>query len=173
MFLKRNKNATRRWPVILAEIVILIALYFALRSYMQGDMLEGPLPEFQARDLQGETVSPATYQGQPLLIHFWATWCRVCKLEAGAVDAVSKDWPVLTIAMQSGTPDEIAAYLHEKGRNWRTIADESGTLADQFGVRGVPASFFIDENGRIRFKEMGYTTSLGMRLRLWMLKLIS
>ena len=48
------------------------------------------------------------------------------------------------------------------------LLDTSGELATSFGVKGVPASFILDPNGEITFVESGYTTELGLRVRLWL-----
>jgi alkyl hydroperoxide reductase subunit AhpC len=47
------------------------------------------------------------------------------------------------------------------------LNDEDGWISEKWGVHAVPASFIIDRTGRIRFVEVGYTTEIGLRLRLW------
>lgn len=51
------------------------------------------------------------------------------------------------------------------------VVDEAGKLMGRFGVRAVPASFILDGNGGIRFRELGDTTGPGVRLRLWLAQL--
>ena len=70
--------------------------------------------------------------------------------------------------MQSGGGADVQRYLREQ--DWRVpaIADEDGALSRAFGVRAVPATFFIDAQGQVRYVEVGYTTGIGMRLRLWL-----
>jgi thioredoxin-related protein len=48
------------------------------------------------------------------------------------------------------------------------INDPDGALAAAWGVRGVPTFFVVDSQGMIRFREVGYTTGLGLRWRLWL-----
>ncbi len=48
------------------------------------------------------------------------------------------------------------------------LNDPDGAIAAHWGVRGVPASFIVDGAGQIRFVEVGYTTEIGLRLRLWL-----
>jgi thiol-disulfide isomerase/thioredoxin len=118
--------------------------------------------------MRGEPVSVADYRGEPLLIHFWATWCGICRLEQNSVSDISRDWPVLTVAVQSGDNHEVGTYVRENKLGFRVIVDEEGELMGRFGVRAVPASFVLDGNGGIRFREVGYTTGPGIRLRLWL-----
>ncbi|MDX2464435.1 MAG: redoxin domain-containing protein, partial [Porticoccus sp.] len=73
-----------------------------------------------------------------------------------------------TVAMNSGTNLEVKKYLDERELNFPVIVDEYGEIAKRFGVQGVPTNFVIDSHGNIDFTEVGYTTSLGLRLRLWL-----
>ncbi len=142
-----------------------------VRSWTQRDMITGLAPDIVASDLQGEQVSLTDYRGEPVLLYFWASWCKICEFEQGAVQSVSKNWPVLSVAMQSGGSFEVAKFMESKGVQWRTIADRSGDLTKRYGVAGVPALFIVDANGHIRFKETGYTTSWGLKTRLLLTKI--
>ncbi len=139
-----------------------------IRSWVQRDMVAGLAPAIVANDLNGEQVTLMDYRGEPVLLYFWASWCRICEFEQGGIQSVSQNWPVLSIAMQSGDPEEVAKFMESKGLQWRTIVDERADIAKRFGVAGVPAHFIIDANGYIRFRETGYTTSWGLRARLFL-----
>jgi peroxiredoxin len=52
--------------------------------------------------------------------------------------------------------------------SFTVLMDESGVLARRWGVRGVPATFIIDSEGRVDYAGQGYSTELGLRLRLWL-----
>ncbi len=159
---------TRKWLKIGGEVVLVFVVYLGLRAYMQQDMAEGPAPGIDAVSITGTPVRLSDYRGEPVLVHFWATWCSICRLEQPGIQSIQADWPVLTIAMQSGDATEIQRYLTEQGLDWRVVADEDGHWARQFGVRGVPANFILDGKGRIRFRESGYSTTWGLRARLWL-----
>lgn len=100
-------------------------------------------------------------------LHFWAEWCPICATEAGSVTAVAEDWPVMTIAMQSGAAEQVASYLRGQGLSWPALVDADGRVTASYGLKGVPAFVVIDHRGVIRSVSTGYTTELGMRLRLW------
>ena len=126
-------------------------------------MISGPL-------IDGSQMSLGDYRGKPLLIHFWATWCPICRAEESNIVVLARDHQVLTVAMQSGGTAEVAAYLNKHELQFPVMVDESGRIARRFGVLAVPASFIVDANGRIRFVEVGYTTEIGLRVRLWLAK---
>lgn len=173
LFRTRNQSTRRRTITLIAEILLFLLIYLGVRAWMQRDLAEGLAPTIQAADVAGQVVSLSDFHGQPLLLHFWASWCRICQFEEGAVNAVAADWPVLTIAMQSGNTEQVRAFMEKRQLNWQTIVDEAGNIASEYGVSGVPTSFILDAGGKIRFHETGYTTSAGLRFRLWMAKLLS
>lgn len=150
------------------ELTLVVLVYFAAKTYMQRNLVEGPAPAVTGNLLSGQPVSLQSYRGQPVLVHFWATWCPVCKVEQNSIDAVSKDHAVLTIAMDSGDETAVKSYLRDNNLTFPVIVDQYSIIAKQFGVQGVPTSFVIDPQGNIAFTEMGYTTGWGLRLRLWL-----
>ena len=103
-----------------------------------------------------------------MLVHFWATWCPVCRLELGTIDSLAKDYPVITVAMEDTAAAEILGYMQEHDVTFPVLHDPQASLARQYGVQAVPTSFVVDEQGQIRSATVGYTTELGLRLRLWL-----
>ena len=158
----------RRWLRYLLEFIIIIALVFAFRAWQQRNMVDGIAPEIQGILMDGKITQLKNYRGKPVLLHFWATWCPFCKVEEGSITAIAEDWPVLTIAYQSGDKTAIMKHLKERDlESWATISDPDSRLAELYGVTGVPTTFIIDANGNIRFREVGLTSSWGLRARLW------
>ncbi len=173
MFLKRPQNLRRRAIVLSVEVLIFLALYFGLRAWMQREMVHGTPPPISAADITGKPVDLESYRGRPLLIHFWASWYKICELDRGAISSVAADWPVLTVAMQSGDAERLREFQAHHRMDWRTVADDDAAISKQYGVLAVPTFFILDEQGIIRFRESGFTTSWGLRLRLWLAQLLS
>ena len=159
-----------RWFKIVVEALLIILVLFAVRAWTQRDMISGPAPELQANLLNDGVYALLTDKRRPLLVHFWASWCPICKLEQGSIQSISEDHAVITVAMQSGEAEEVIAYMREEKLKFPVINDPDGALARRFGVRAVPSSFVIDENNNILFRETGFTTEIGLRLRLWLAK---
>lgn len=130
-------------------------------------MVSGKAPEIRGKLLDGTPVSLGEFRGQPALLQFWASWCPVCSLEQGSIHSIAQDYAVLSIALDDSSADEIRHWMASKGVSYRVILDPSGHISGRFGVQGVPTSMIIDASGEIRFVEVGYTTEIGLRIRLW------
>jgi len=162
------KKRPVRWTL---EIIIFISVYLAVRAWTQRSIIEGPLPPVTGITLANEQINILQMQPRPYLLHIWASWCGICRFEQDSIESISKDYPVVTIAMQSGTNDEVKQFLQKNGLTFRVINDEEGELSQQFGITGVPASFIINKKGEIAYSEVGYTSEWGLRLRLWLASL--
>jgi thiol-disulfide isomerase/thioredoxin len=157
----------RRWPRWLLELAVAVLVFLLLQAWLTRDAPRGAAPDITGALLDGTPVTLAGLRGKPVLVHFWATWCPICGLEQGSIDALARDYPVLTIAIDEGPADDIRAYLREAGVDYPVVHDPGNDIARAYTIRGVPTSFVIDRAGTIRFVETGYTTGIGLRLRLW------
>jgi len=156
---------------LLKNLVFFIIIFTAILAWKQRNMVKGEAPVFQTTLITDESVNLSAYQGKPLLLHFWASWCPICKFEEGSISDLNDDegLQLLTIAFQSGNNAEVKRFMMKQNiETWPVVVDQEGSLASQYGVTGVPATFFIDKNGQIRFKTMGLTSKWGMKFRLWL-----
>ncbi len=71
------------------QILFFIGLYLGLRAWQQRDMIQGEAPVFAAQRLDGVQFSMSDNRGVPLLLHFWATWCPVCRLEQNSIAGIA------------------------------------------------------------------------------------
>ncbi|OQX16283.1 MAG: protein disulfide oxidoreductase [Thiothrix lacustris] len=158
----------RRWLRWLLEALIILAIIFGVRTWQQRGMLDGEAPDFERTTLSGDLIHLDNYRGKPVLLHFWANWCPMCELEQGSISSIAKDWKVITVAFQSGGTEEVQRYMERENiTEWVTIVDEDGALSRQYGIKGVPTNYVLDEEGVIRFREVGLSSGWGLRLRLW------
>ena len=163
-FLMISNNKYYRWLVDLTLILIVLS---AIRFWMQRDVVSGTAPNINKVMLDGQHFDLYQNSKRPILVHFWATWCPVCKLEQSNIENIAKDHPVITIAMQSGDNEELSEFMRQEKLSFKVINDESGVLSQSYNIRGVPVSFIVNKENQIKFVEVGYTTELGLRLRLW------
>jgi len=104
---------------------------------------------------------------KPVLIHFWATWCPTCKLEASNIQTISENFEVLTFAVNSGDNNDINKYLYDNSLNYKVYNDKDGFFAQEFNIAVYPTTFIYDKNKKLIFSEVGYTSTWGLWLRMW------
>ncbi len=152
---------------LLFTSLLLIVVANALSLFRAPKLADNTLPQISTLLSNKELYSTLDTQGKPLLIHFWATWCPTCKLEAANIQSISEHYNVLTIAVKSGSDKKINAYLKEHDLNFKVINDQEGILAEQFSVPAYPTTFIYDTDGKLSFSEVGYTSTFGLYLRMW------
>ncbi len=102
------------------------------------------------------------------MVHIWATWCPICKIEADNINRVSKYYEVISIAVDSGTDNEIHEYLQEHELNYRVINDNDNSISTKLNIEVFPTTLIYDQNQKLVFSEVGYTSSFGLFIRmLW------
>lgn len=160
----------RNWVKNVLTAVFFMALYLAIRPFMQGDVAEGVAPQLTTESITGKEIHLKDYQGKPVMVHFWATWCPICEFERDGIENIAQDYAVINIATQSNDDEGLLTYANVHKMNADIIVNDfDGTLMKQFGARAVPATFIIGPTGKIEFVEVGYSTSLGLKARLWWL----
>lgn len=158
---------TRRLRGWLLNLVLILVIIAGVQWWKGRPLASGEAPTLSGITLEGQTLDLAAYQGRPVLVHFWATWCPVCRLGNGALDAIARDHQVVSVALQSGDAAQIQHYMTVEGLSFAVVSDETGALANLWGVPGVPATFVLDPNGRIAYSTPGLSSEWGLRARLW------
>ncbi len=163
--LKHWKKQLQSWGALFAFALLLMLV---VEAVLTRETVGTMAPPINATTLNGKPFSLQQFNGQPAVVHFWASWCPVCELEQGMVNTLAREVPMITVAMQSGTPEEVRDYLTQQGVAYPVVNDERSWLSNQYSVKAVPASFILDSEGRVRFATRGYTSGLGLRIRLWL-----
>jgi len=163
-----NTPTKNRWLSWLVYIVLFLVVMQGASWWKSRDTQSGNLSEFSGEQMNGTAFTIAEFSGKPVLFHFWATWCPICDLEKNSIESISQDYPVVSIASWSEGKTEVKAYMLENQLTFPVMLDDSGALAQSFGLKGVPASFILSPDGEITFVETGYSTELGLRRRLWL-----
>lgn len=170
-----------RWRSYLVQLVLLLGVLTAVQLWQTRHVPSGTAPDLAISLLteDGNRVNStlsewrARHPGQPVAIHFWAEWCPICRAEEGSITRLSQDWPVLTVAMQSGAASRVAAVMRQRDLGWPVVIDSSGAITRAHGLQAVPGFIVVDGQGRIRTPVVGYQTEIAMRLRLWWVQLSS
>jgi cytochrome c biogenesis protein CcmG/thiol:disulfide interchange protein DsbE len=116
-------------------------------------------PPFTLRLMDGSEVKLADLRGKVVFLNFWASWCPPCRAEARLLEAAwqrhrAEDVVFLGVNMQD---QEAAAreFIREFGITYPNGIDRGNRIAIDYGIWGIPETFFLDRDGRITYKHIG------------------
>lgn len=148
--------------------LVFVVVYTAINWWRQPVMPANP--QLQLTDYQGQAVDLAAMSAdKPTLVYFWGTWCPICSVTSPTIDklAAANNYPVVTIAIKSGSDQELHSYLNEHDYSFTTINDQEGNIfADWQGQ--VTPSYVILKDGEMIQGLTGIQPLWSLRLRLWL-----
>lgn len=152
--------------VLLVGSVLTAALLFILFAGLGKDpsAIDSPLvgksaPPFALKAVgTGQTIDLTQHRGKPLVLNFWATWCRPCWDEhptlTESAQAMGNRVQFIGVVFQDDEK-KILDFLRQRGSAYPTVVDDRGKTAIAYGIGGVPETFFLDAQGTIVAKHSG------------------
>jgi thiol-disulfide isomerase/thioredoxin len=123
------------------------------------------LPTADVQDLKGQTVSTGTLSngGKPMVISFWATWCKPCIAELSAIHEEYETWAEETgVKLVAISIDDqrnvakVAPFVNGRGWNYEVYCDPNGNFKRAMSVNTVPHTFLVDGQGNIVWQHNAY-----------------
>jgi cytochrome c biogenesis protein CcmG/thiol:disulfide interchange protein DsbE len=166
--LKNQKHLLVSFGFLVAIFIVVAILWRGLNQNPNTAPMalqDKPANGFNVLLLQGkehlatpkEVISLNDFIGKPLILNFWASWCFSCREEARLMEAYWKKYgpqgvQMVGIAIQD-TPAAALEFAKYYGKTYILALDEDGKAGIDYGITGVPETFFIDAKGQIRHKE--------------------
>jgi len=112
-------------------------------------------PEFKLNNIRGGTTELSDFKGKVVLVNFWATWCAACVEEMDSMqnlynDLKKKDVEIVAISIDRWNEDRIIDYADKKNLNFHILRDPDQKVRKQYYIMGLPTSYLIDGDGKIR-----------------------
>lgn len=163
MFYSKLKIWLKEALITLLLLAVALNVISYLRSPLQrGDMLDA----IELKLINGDDLHIDRNRSEPLMIHFWATWCPTCTFEADHIESLARRFDVVTIAVKSGNDTKLKRYMNDNGYTFAVANDPEGRLAERFNISAYPTTFIYAPSGSLRFGEVGYTSVAGLYLRM-------
>ena len=124
------------------------------------------LPEVILKDIEGRTVQTDTISnnGKPLVIAFFATWCKPCNRELKSIDELYDDWQretgvrIVAVSIdQAQNVNKVKPLVDQNGWRYDVLLDPNGELRRALSIQSVPYTLLLDGQGNIVYKHNGYT----------------
>ncbi len=143
------------------QLILTLTLIFSF------SMAWSQIPSAEVKTLEGKTINTNTISndGKPIVISFWATWCKPCVKELSAIDEVYVDWvdetgvKLIAVSIDNArSMKRVAPYVNGKAWEYEILLDPNGDFKRAMNVVNVPHTFIIDGNGKIVYQHTTYAT---------------
>jgi cytochrome c biogenesis protein CcmG/thiol:disulfide interchange protein DsbE len=155
-----------RWLIPLAAVPVLALLAYGFRVSprdIPSPLVGRPAPAFALATLEGGPLSLESHRGNVVVVNFWASWCYPACYEEAPV--LERNWRgyrergVVVMGVDIQDKREAAQkFVGDFGLTFPVAQDLKGAVSVDYGVYGVPETFFVDRQGRIRVKHVGAVT---------------
>jgi thiol-disulfide isomerase/thioredoxin len=153
----------RNYPM--KKIVLIFLACIAINAVAQDKSSARALPNVDVKDLSGTTISTSTFENgrKPIIIDFWATWCKPCIEELNAIHEVFADWQketgvkLITISLDDArTMQRVAPFVNGKGWAYENYLDPNGDFKRSMNVNMPPQTFVLNGNKEIVWQHVGF-----------------
>lgn len=155
---------------------LFVIAFFTVSSFSQNRTL----PSVKVKNLKGSLVNIQTIEndGNPIVISFWATWCKPCKKELNTIAEVYEDWQEETgVELYAVSIDDtrtinsVEPYVNGKGWEYKILMDTNSDFRRAMGVNNVPHTFIVMD-GKIVYSHNNYAPGDEDRLYDLLLELV-
>lgn len=147
-------------------LVVFVLVTIVLIGYAQEDQKNfGKLPSIEVKTMEGKTfdIADISNDGKPIIITFWATWCKPCIKEHDAINDEYEDWveetgvKLYAISIDNARSSKrVLPTVNGKGWEFDVLLDENGDLKRAMNVNVPPHTFIVDGEGMIVWQHVGY-----------------
>lgn len=143
-------------------LILLVSVAFCQEKTLKN---YGKLPNVTLKNLDGQSFSTAniTNNGKPIIITFWATWCKPCLKEHDAINEVYQDWidetgvKLYAVSIDnSRSSSRVKPTVNGKGWEFEVLSDVNQDFKRAINVNEPPHTFILDGTGTIRWQHVGY-----------------
>jgi cytochrome c biogenesis protein CcmG/thiol:disulfide interchange protein DsbE len=168
----RRRHTALIVSAAVAVVIAALVVVLATREPGRNTFVDSPLLGEAAPALAGETLAGEAYdlddrQGRYVVVNFFATWCAPCRQEHPELvsfatrHAQAGDAEVVSVVYGDDT-DAVRRFFERNGGDWPVVAGDTGPIALDWGVAGVPESYIVDPLGIVQYKIIGGVTASGL-----------
>jgi len=151
------------------KIIALLFIMVLGLSVMAQDEAGKKLPSVNIKTLDGKTINTQTISnnGKPIIVSFWALWCKPCKKELDAYNELYEDWQdetgvkIIAISIDDArSTAKVKPFVSGKDWQFDVLLDPNQEFKRAMSVNMIPHTFILDGNGNIVYQHTSYYEGL-------------
>ena len=152
--MSRTVKLTGQAVALVAVAGLLGLLVWRLTHQTHPPKIGGPAPNFTLRRINASgKLDLASLRGKPVVINFWASWCVPCKGEAKLLEQAWRQYRSQGVVFVGVDYHDVTSdartFMSHHGITYPIVQDGSGMTGDEYGLTGVPETYFVDRRGRL------------------------
>ncbi len=171
---KLNRTITALWNGYVRSLVLVVCISLALPGCRESDDATAKktlAPDFSINLLgSSESFQLSDFRGNPVVINFFASWCTTCGIEASDLELAYQEFVNLNVVFVGvGIDDTFSKaqeYLEKYGISYPAGLDETGAIKEDYGLHGLPYTFFVDKEGFVSYVHAGAVPGLLLKYEL-------
>ena len=153
------------------QLALVVGLIVGISAYQTRHHLgREPAPDFTLQNLAGSSISLSQQRGKKVLLHFFATWCGVCRAELPSLRGLSQNLgpneTLLAIVEDSADVEAVRRFAREHELSYPILLGTRETLR-AYRVGSFPTNYYVNGDGSVQGSTVGLSTRLSMAFRLF------
>jgi cytochrome c biogenesis protein CcmG, thiol:disulfide interchange protein DsbE len=147
------------------KYLFFVFILIGVSGFCQDKGAKSVLPKVDIKTMAGANVNTSAFEndGKPIIIDFWATWCKPCIEELNTIHEVYADWQketgvkLIAVSLDDArTMQRVAPFVNGKGWNYESYVDPNGDLKRAMNVNMPPHTFILNGNKEIVWQHVGF-----------------
>lgn len=146
--------------LVLAGTIFLTGKFAGSSEVAKSTPAQTDLRNYFLYGMDGESHAIGEFLGMPVVVNFWATWCKPCEQEMPLLQSYSEKFgSIKVVGINSGEdPDTIEPFLSKYDITFPVWLDSEEKLTEEMKIFGLPTTYFVDSNGEILATHLGQLT---------------
>ncbi|WP_202076867.1 thiol-disulfide oxidoreductase ResA [Caldalkalibacillus salinus] len=150
----RDKRTLLRFSVLIVIFLALGSAFYTAYMSEQGPLPVGEeVPDFELEALDGDVVRLSDFRGKAVFVNFWGTWCEPCKVEMPLMQEYYEEngneaFEILAVNIRESEL-AVSSFVNKRDLTFPILLDRHNKVTNLYNVGTLPASYFIDAQGRL------------------------